>query len=86
MLSAERRVGRPPTTDKVKALVIRLVLENNWGYGKIKGELLKRDIKLNLTTVGNILRDKGYRSRPCSSQFHWLEETDEPLSRADVGL
>ena len=60
----KNKVGRPPTTDKVKALVIRLALENNWGYGKIKGELLKLGIKLSLTTVGNILRDKGIVPAP----------------------
>ena len=43
------KVGRPPTTDKVKALVVHLALENYWGYGKIKGELLKLGIKLSLT-------------------------------------
>ena len=53
------KVGRPRTTDKVKALVVRLALENNWGYGKIKGELLKLGIKLSLTNIGNILRVKG---------------------------
>ncbi len=58
------KVGRPPTTDKVKALVVRLALENYWGYGKIKGELLKLGIKLSLTTVGNILRDKGIVPAP----------------------
>ena len=60
----KNKVGRTPTTDKVKTLVIRLALENNWGYGKIKGELLKLGIKLSLTTVGNILRDKGIVPAP----------------------
>jgi len=60
----KNKVGRPPTSDKVKALVIRLAQENNWGYGKIKGELLKLGIKLSLTTVGNILRDKGIVPAP----------------------
>jgi hypothetical protein len=58
------KVGRPPTKDKVKALVVRLALENNWGYGKIKGELSKLGIKLSLTTIGNILRDKGHLPAP----------------------
>ena len=55
----KNKVGRPPTKDETKALVVRLALENNWGYGKIKGELSKLGIKLSLTTIGNILRDKG---------------------------
>ena len=49
------KVGRPPTKNKIKVLVIRLAQENYWGYGKIKGELLKLGIKLSITTVGNIL-------------------------------
>ena len=60
----KNKVGRPPTKDKVKALVVRLALENNWGYGKIKGELRKLGIKLSLTTIGNILRDKGITDHP----------------------
>ena len=60
----KNKVGRPPTKDKVKALVVRLAQENYWGYGKIKGELLKLGIKLSLTTVGNILREKGIIPAP----------------------
>ena len=58
------KVGRPPTKDKVKALVVRLAQENYWGYGKIKGELLKLGVKLSLTTIGNILRAKGILPAP----------------------
>jgi hypothetical protein len=60
----KNKVGRPPTKDKIKALVIRLAQENYWGYGKIKGELLKLGITLSLTTVGNILRAKGIVPAP----------------------
>ena len=60
----KNKVGRPPTKDKIKALVVRLAQENYWGYGKIKGELLKLGINLSLTTVGNILREKGIIPAP----------------------
>jgi putative transposase len=60
----KNKPGRPPTSDKVKALVVRLALENNWGYGKIKGELGKLGIKLSLTNISNILRDKGIVPAP----------------------
>jgi len=60
----KNKVGRPPTKDETKALVVQLALENNWGYGKIKGELGKLGIKLSLTSVGNILRDKGILPAP----------------------
>ena len=42
----KNKVGRPPTKDETKALVVRLALENNWGYGKISGELEKLGIEL----------------------------------------
>ncbi len=60
----KNKVGRPPTSDKVKALVVQLAQENNWGYGKIKGELSKLGIKLSLTAIGNILRAKGILPAP----------------------
>jgi hypothetical protein len=60
----KNKVGRPPTSAKVKALVVHLAQENNWGYGKIKGELTKLGIKLSLTAIGNILRAKGILPAP----------------------
>ncbi|HEX9924037.1 MAG TPA: hypothetical protein VGD99_15380, partial [Anaerolineae bacterium] len=47
----KNKVGRPPTKDKIKALVVRLAQENYWGYGKIKGELLKLGINLSLMRI-----------------------------------
>ncbi len=34
-----RPAGRPTTNRELRALVIRLAKENDWGYDKIKGEL-----------------------------------------------
>ena len=48
----------------MKALVIRLALENNWGYGKIEGELGKLGITLSQTAIGNILRAEGIEPAP----------------------
>jgi len=56
----KNKVGRPSTAEAVKKLVIQLALENDdWGYGKIAGELEKLGIALSETAVGNILRAEG---------------------------
>ena len=60
----KNEVGRPPTSDEVKALVIRLARENNWGYGRIEGELDKLGITLSQTAIGNILRAEGIEPAP----------------------
>jgi transposase InsO family protein len=60
----KNKVGRPPTADGVKKLVIQLALENNWGYGKISGELEKLGIELSETAVGNILKAEGIVPAP----------------------
>jgi hypothetical protein len=60
----KNKVGRPPTSEDTKALVIRLARENNWGYGKIEGELRKLGIKLSQTAIGNILREEGIEPAP----------------------
>jgi putative transposase len=45
--------------------VIQLALENDdWGYGKIAGELEKLGIELSETAVGNILRAEGIEPAP----------------------
>jgi putative transposase len=48
--------GRPPISDEIDSLVLRLARENaRFGYGKIVGELLKLGFKVSLTSVRNIL-------------------------------
>src|SRR5258708_26103848 len=59
-----RRVGRPATDTDLRALVIRLARENDWGYDKIKGELQKLGYTLDRTTVKNILRQAGIVPAP----------------------
>jgi hypothetical protein len=60
----KNKVGRPPTDEEVKKLVIQLALENNWGYGKIEGELTKLGIDLSETAIRNILQAKGIEPAP----------------------
>jgi transposase InsO family protein len=59
-----RQVGRPATSTELRALVIRIAKENDWGYDKIKGELQKLGYPLDRTTVKNILRQAGILPAP----------------------
>jgi putative transposase len=59
-----RSEGRPSTNRELRALVIRLANENDWGYDKIKGELQKLGYRLDRTTVKNILRQAGIVPAP----------------------
>jgi hypothetical protein len=44
--------------------VLRLARENDWGYERIEGELLKLGYTLNHETVGNILQRHGIPPAP----------------------
>lgn len=56
--------GRPRTDRKLEALVVRLARENDWGYDKIQGELLKLGFEISDETVANILRRYGILPAP----------------------
>jgi putative transposase len=52
-----RRLGRPPTSEEIRALVLRLARENpRWGYQRIAGELNGLGIAVSATTVAKTLR------------------------------
>jgi putative transposase len=48
--------GRPRTAREIEQLVLRLARENDWGNGKIEGELIKLGYEISDETVGNILK------------------------------
>ena len=48
--------GRPRTAREIEQLVLRLARENDWGNGKIVGELIKLGYEISDETVGNILK------------------------------
>ena len=48
--------GRPRTDREIEQLVVRLARENDWGFERIEGELLKLGYTVSHETVGNILR------------------------------
>ena len=56
--SADRQEqpGRPPISEEVKELVVRMAKENpSWGYDRIQGGLASLGHDLSDQTVGNIL-------------------------------
>lgn len=75
------RIGRPPTTRDVRALVLRLATENpQWGYQRIVGELKGLGVTVSATTVRKVLREGGLGPSPSRTGPTWRE-----FIRAQVG-
>ncbi|HVO69816.1 MAG TPA: hypothetical protein VMT24_07215 [Aggregatilineaceae bacterium] len=49
-----RNPGRPQTDKEIERLVLRLARENDWGYERIEGELIKLGITISHETVDPI--------------------------------
>ena len=70
-----RRTGRPPTSQEVRALIVRLARENpRWGYLRIVGELKGLGVGVSATTVKKVLREEqlgpaGKRRGPSWREF-----------------
>lgn len=63
--AAKKRVGRPGLMKTIKALIVRMALENStWGYCRIQGELKDLGHKVASTTVANVLKENGIRPAP----------------------
>lgn len=66
--------GRPKTPEDVRALVVRLARENDWGYTRILGELRKLNVtKISRQTVKNILVQHGLNPGPHRGEGSWEE-------------
>ncbi len=59
------RPGRPPVSEEMTQLVLRMARENPmWGYDRIQGALSNIGYEISDTTVGNILRANGIEPAP----------------------
>jgi transposase InsO family protein len=66
--------GRPPIEPEVRDLIVRLARENpRWGYQRIRGALLKLDIRISATTVRTILLRHGLDPAPRRTGPTWTE-------------
>jgi hypothetical protein len=60
-----RGPGRPPLGKDVQQLIVRLATENpRWGYQRIKGELLRRNVQVSATAIRTTLRRHGLDPAP----------------------
>jgi putative transposase len=67
-----RRPGRPPLEEQVQQLIVRLAQENpRWGYQRIKGELLRLDMRVSATAIRTVLRRHGIDPAPRRADGGW---------------
>lgn len=62
--ASPRKPGWPRTADDIRALIIKIRKESNFGYTRILGELRKLGIRISRQTVKNILVEAGLTPEP----------------------
>ena len=66
--------GRPCMPAECRQLILRLARENTqWGYMRIRGELLKLGYVVSATAIRNLLRRHGVPTSPRRSKLSWRQ-------------
>jgi putative transposase len=66
--------GRPPITNEVRELILRMGRENpRWGCIRIRGELAKLGVRVSATRIRTLLRANGFGPAPRRSGPTWNE-------------
>jgi transposase InsO family protein len=67
-----RGPGRPPLSEEVVALILRMVKDNpKWGCVRVHGELLKVGHRVSITAIRNLLRKRRVPGSPTRSGLNW---------------
>ena len=86
--SGKRRPGRPRVVERIRALAVRMAIENEtWGFTRIVGELAKLRHTVSRSTVRRILKERGIEPAPeRSKHMPWskfLKAHWEAIAAAD---
>ncbi len=68
---SKKKIGRPKKGLETENLVIKLALENNWGYFRIKGEMKKLGYTVSKSYVKNILIKNNIPPLPHRKSISW---------------
>jgi putative transposase len=70
----KRRAGRPGLDGEIAGLILRLARDNpRWGYQRIRGELLKLNVRVSATTVRTLLLANGLGPAPRRAGPTWTQ-------------